>query len=774
MKFGVDIDAKLTYDANGNIKAMVQNGLVINNSPVIDHLTYTYNTNSNKLLKVEDTATTNYKLGDFQNGSSGTGNDYSYDANGNLTPDANKDISSITYNYLNLPSVITVTGKGTITYTYDAAGNKLKKVTVDNTVSPAKTNTTLYVGGAVYENDTLQLIAHEEGRIRPLRDGSGNITSFTYDYFLKDHLGNPARAGQVVRMVLTEETKTDPYPPASMETAQATTEEALIANLPQTRVSKPSGYPTDNYTNPNNNVAKVNGSGNKIGPSIILKVMAGDKFNIRVSSWYKKNGATPNSPNSIATDLVTYLISSLTGTGGPVHGTVTSTQLNNSGVIPTAANSFLSNQPAPGSTKPKAYINWVLLDEQFKFVQSGSGAEQVGNDNTLTIHTKTNLAVGRNGYLYVFVSNETPNIDVFFDNLQVTHIHGPILEESHYYPFGLTMAGISSKAANVLENRKKFTSQELNSDLGLDWYEFRYRMHDPQTGRFTQIDPLADKFIYNSTYAYAENKPTLGIDLEGLELLPFNSAWFRISASQSNTFGTNSWNTQVNITAKNVPGAFKDNLGNPLFNAGSVGVTSSGLTDNNPGAQLSPGNNLPASPGWTWGQGDPEPTPNVAGGYMGRNYEANQVFAGRSGAAGAAPQEIGNWFKLYTHDLPIWNAYSELSTNKAGFSDALSLVNKYERAVSFAMGGIRTDVFNPAVKSGLVNFVLDGAVPSLNFKDLRGSLESGLTTMWYGIQLLKNNGTSVQKDVMNAYNSYLSMYNLMNPTYNFDLNGIKK
>jgi hypothetical protein len=43
---------------------------------------------------------------------------------------------------------------------------------------------------------------------------------------------------------------------------------------------------------------------------------------------------------------------------------------------------------------------------------------------------------------------------------------------------------------------------------------------DPQIGRFLQVDPLATKFPYNSPYTYAEDKVTIGIDLEGLELLP--------------------------------------------------------------------------------------------------------------------------------------------------------------------------------------------------------------------------------------------------------------
>jgi hypothetical protein len=45
------------YDANGNIKAMTRAGLLINSSSTIDNLTYTYNTYSNKLLKVTDAIT---------------------------------------------------------------------------------------------------------------------------------------------------------------------------------------------------------------------------------------------------------------------------------------------------------------------------------------------------------------------------------------------------------------------------------------------------------------------------------------------------------------------------------------------------------------------------------------------------------------------------------------------------------------------------------------------------------------------------------------------
>ncbi|WP_346320789.1 RHS repeat-associated core domain-containing protein, partial [Chitinophaga sp. YIM B06452] len=107
--------------------------------------------------------------------------------------------------------------------------------------------------------------------------------------------------------------------------------------------------------------------------------------------------------------------------------------------------------------------------------------------------------------------------DVFFDNVVVMSTPGPVLEETHYYPYGLTMAGVSSKAPGKLENKYKFTGQLLDDDLGWNTYQMKWRTMDPQIGRFLQIDPVASSYVHNSTYAYAENKVITGIDLEGLE-----------------------------------------------------------------------------------------------------------------------------------------------------------------------------------------------------------------------------------------------------------------
>jgi RHS repeat-associated protein len=58
-----------------------------------------------------------------------------------------------------------------------------------------------------------------------------------------------------------------------------------------------------------------------------------------------------------------------------------------------------------------------------------------------------------------------------------------------HYPFGLTMAGISSRAAGKLENKYKYNGIEFENDLDLNVYDANLREPDPQIGRWWQIDP---------------------------------------------------------------------------------------------------------------------------------------------------------------------------------------------------------------------------------------------------------------------------------------------
>jgi RHS repeat-associated protein len=133
------------------------------------------------------------------------------------------------------------------------------------------------------------------------------------------------------------------------------------------------------------------------------------------------------------------------------------------------------------------------------------------------MHNGDDIEITKNGYIYIYVSNSS-NIPMFFDNLFVTQTSDALMEETHYYPFGLTMSGISSKAAGTLENKRKYNGIEFDEDLGLNIYEAFYRHLDTQTGRWWEIDPKIDAGYENITpYNSMFNDPIRYSDFMGDE-----------------------------------------------------------------------------------------------------------------------------------------------------------------------------------------------------------------------------------------------------------------
>jgi RHS repeat-associated protein len=152
------------------------------------------------------------------------------------------------------------------------------------------------------------------------------------------------------------------------------------------------------------------------------------------------------------------------------------------------------------STRPKAFLNWMVVGEDYVAATSSPNhvnAIQIlvcnSGDTSKQIVGLTNMVVRRNGWIYIYLSNESA-MDVFFDNLVINLKHGPLVEQKDYYAFGMENPALSTKALkyNYDENRIKYNGTEYDTAFGLDYYEAFYRDLDPQIGRWTTIDPKVE------------------------------------------------------------------------------------------------------------------------------------------------------------------------------------------------------------------------------------------------------------------------------------------
>jgi RHS repeat-associated protein len=147
-----------------------------------------------------------------------------------------------------------------------------------------------------------------------------------------------------------------------------------------------------------------------------------------------------------------------------------------------------------------------------------------------------------------------------------------ILEENHYYPFGLKHTNYNTykrkftkeeepvdpppgtlgndyKIRQVLSGemvayKYKYNGKEWQDELELNFYDYGARNYDPAIGRWMNIDPLAEKSRRWSSYTYCYNNPLVFVDYDGMYATPPTDL-FNIDGKKIGTDGVNNGDKMV-------------------------------------------------------------------------------------------------------------------------------------------------------------------------------------------------------------------------------------
>ncbi|MFN7655697.1 MAG: RHS repeat-associated core domain-containing protein, partial [Cyclobacteriaceae bacterium] len=467
----------ISYDLNGNILKLKRYGY---QGQVMDNLTYGYQ--GNQLKYVHDTGSTTTG---FVNGNTGT-DDYTYDnallGNGNMTADKNKGITAVNYNYLNLPQQVNKGATDYVVYTYDAAGRKWAQQVFGSTPK-----TTDYLGELIYEGGNLQSVQMGEGRVLP--DGAG----WEYQYYLKDHLGN-------VHVTFTTKTQTTNTVTAGFETANQTTEATKFKNYPS---ASHINVVASNANSGSNSLYLNGAASGQVGVAKDYAVMPGDVVQIQAYAKY----LAPTGTGSNLANFAPALLSAF-NLGAPAPG--------ETGTASSAVQSWGQLEAggygngSTNSSTPKVFVTILLFDRNYNFLDVAY--QQLGSSGA---QMNASYTVKELGYAYLYVSNEhATQVDVYFDDVVMSHTPGQIVSATDYMPFGLAFRAGERQGAT--EQKMLYSSKELQDELVLNWYDFGARMYMPEIGRWGNVDILSEVDVKSSPYVYANNNPLRFTDPTGM------------------------------------------------------------------------------------------------------------------------------------------------------------------------------------------------------------------------------------------------------------------
>ncbi|MFN7600718.1 MAG: hypothetical protein ACK5R0_04900, partial [Bacteroidota bacterium] len=462
--------ANMSYDPNGNIQTLRRfNG----NGQVQHDFAYTYKPLTNQLQGINGYA------------------NYTYNAIGQMTVADKTEANADQYVDYDVTGKVVAVYKDAsrspsqlvTRYAYDDRGFRMAKITYPLSTGEGaggEALTTWYIRDAsgnvlsVYEQKGIGIAQGSEvasasaavqkeipiygsGKIgtyypahSQLADQAGHEAGSTA-YELTDHLGN-VRA--LLRTHANEYTATMEDDGTATYTNPRVRENVYFKNLWTTEkrdaqmnhtstVTMPQGYAPANsaYLYWVNGQAGNGPQQKSVGPAIALAVNAGDT--IRASTWarFKKKASYSRAP------IQNIIASVLSGQYAYSNGLESITQATNAF---NAGLAGLAPQNGDNPNAPSAYLNYILFNSSYARVAAGAvqvpqaaGFEEPqrgsGYTNNNLLKFGNEIQVSQTGYLYIWVSNESENTEVWFDDLNVIHQKTLVAEATDYGVWGDVM-----------------------------------------------------------------------------------------------------------------------------------------------------------------------------------------------------------------------------------------------------------------------------------------------------------------------------------------------
>ncbi|WP_299464622.1 RHS repeat-associated core domain-containing protein [uncultured Microscilla sp.] len=234
-----------------------------------------------------------------------------------------------------------------------------------------------------------------------------------------------------------------------------------------------------------------------------MKVTKGDKVSTGV---YARISGAPSHPTASSLSL-------LVGTLAQAYNNNSETATNNPNVLQVGVSFTPGNAGSQSSGLPNAYLRYVFYDE------TGTRAIQSGKVFVTSVaHTawerlRFDYEMPANGILQIYTANETDRQNVWFDDLKVDFTPQLIVQENHYYPFGMGLSGIEK--VGKPNHKYLYNGKEKQEAFGLNWLSYGQREYDPAIGRFNRVDRFAENYYGFSSYQYGANDPIKHIDVNG-------------------------------------------------------------------------------------------------------------------------------------------------------------------------------------------------------------------------------------------------------------------